>query len=62
MFVGEEFLIWINIKTILSFVDWTYLEGFVDSDKTTSLGRLARNSPRQLMVRGTCHVSDLNLR
>jgi hypothetical protein len=48
--------------TILSFVDWTYLEGFVDSSETTSPGRLARNAPRQLMVRGTCHVSDVNLR
>jgi hypothetical protein len=62
MFVGEEFLIWFNIKTILSIVVLTYLEGFVDSNETTSLGRLARNAPRQLMVRGTCHVSDVNLR
>jgi hypothetical protein len=28
--------------------------GFVDSDETTSLGRLARKAPRQLIVRGTC--------
>ena len=62
MFVGEEFLMWVNVKTILSIVVWTYLEGFVDSNETISLGRLARKAPRQLIVRGTCHVSDVNLR
>ena len=30
--------------------------GLVDSDETTSLGRLDRNAPRQLIVRGTCHT------
>jgi len=30
--------------------------GFVDNEETTSLGKLERNAPRQLIVRGTCHV------
>jgi len=30
--------------------------GLVDSEETISLGKLARNAPRQLIVRGTCHV------
>lgn len=38
-----------------------YRVGFVDNDKTISLGRLDRKAPRQLIVRGTCcHVVNIN--
>jgi hypothetical protein len=30
------------------------LAGFVDNDVMMSFGRLLRNAPKQLMVRGTC--------
>jgi hypothetical protein len=34
-----------------------YRVGLVESSETTSLGRLARKAPRQLIVRGTCYGS-----
>lgn len=34
----------------------SYRVGFVDREEMISLGRLARNAPRQLIVRGTWHV------
>ena len=36
------------------------LVGVVDNEEATSLGRLALKAPRQLMVRGTCHVMNIN--
>jgi hypothetical protein len=35
----------------------TYRVGLVESPETTSLGRLARKAPKQLIVRGTCSKS-----
>ena len=34
----------------------TNLVGFVDNEETISLGKLALNAPKQLIVRGTYHV------
>lgn len=36
-----------------------YRVGFVDNEEIISSGRLARKAPRQLIVRGTCHVVSI---
>lgn len=36
-----------------------YRVGFVDNEEVISSGRLARKAPRQLIVRGTCHVVSI---
>jgi hypothetical protein len=38
-----------------------YRVGFVDNEEIISSGRLARKAPRQLIVRGTCHVVSIKI-